>query len=76
MKTQDLLISLNYYVMNAKKAATYLSTQPDVDTMKVKHIESMLRNVGNQIESCPAEPHRVDSATVDFSEAKERSVAP
>ena len=76
MKTQDLLVSLNYYVMNAKKAATYLSTQPDVDKMKIKHIESLLKTVQNQLETPTVRAKRVSSDTLDFSEAKERSVAP
>jgi len=76
MKTQDLLVSLNYYVMNAKKAATYLSTQPDVDKVKIKHIESLLKTVQNLLDTPDFGAKRVDSATLDFSEAKERSVAP
>ena len=76
MKTQDLLVSLNYYVMNAKKAATYLSTQPGVDKMKIKHIESLLKTVQNQLETPTAGAKRVSSDTLDFSEAKERAVAP
>jgi phage host-nuclease inhibitor protein Gam len=76
MKTQDLLVSLNYYVMNAKKAAIYLSTQPDVDKMKIKHIESLLKTVQAQLETPDIVSKRVDTNTLDFSEAKERSVAP
>ena len=76
MKTEDLNISLHYYVMNAKKAATYLSTQPDVDKMKIKHIESLLKAVQNQLETPTAGAKRVNSNTLDFSEAKEKSIAP
>jgi len=76
MKTQDLLVSLNYYVMNANKAASYLSTQPDVDRMKIKHIESLLKNIQNQLETPLEGARRVDASTLDFSEAKERSIAP
>ena len=76
MKTEDLNISLHYYVMNAKKAATYLSTQPDVDKMKIKHIESLLKAVQNQLETPTVGAKRVNSNTLDFSEAKEKSIAP
>ena len=76
MKTQDLLVSLNYYVMNAKKAATYLSTQPGVDKMKISHIEALLKTIQNQLETPTAGAKRVSPDTLDFSEAKERAVAP
>tara|TARA_R110000796_G_scaffold93030_1_gene197422 strand:+ start:4717 stop:4947 length:231 start_codon:yes stop_codon:yes gene_type:complete len=76
MNTQDLIISLNYYVMNAKKAASYLSTQPDADVVTIKRVESLLKTVQSILET----PERLSSpalsTTLDFSEAKERSVAP
>tara|TARA_R110002074_G_scaffold78270_3_gene177181 strand:+ start:208 stop:432 length:225 start_codon:yes stop_codon:yes gene_type:complete len=74
MNTQDLIISLNYYVMNAKKAASYLSTEPDADVVTIKRVESLLKTAKDILDT-PSEP-RTESHSLDFSEAKERSVAP
>jgi len=74
MKTQDLIVSLNYYVMNAVKAATYLSTQPDADFTRAKRIESLLKTAQGILDT-PKKPQS-STLTLDFSEAKERSVAP
>ena len=74
--TQDLMISLNYYVMNAKKAATYLSTQPDADRTTVKRIESLLKTVQNILDTPESFKRDIKSDSLDFSEAKERSIAP
>lgn len=74
MKTQDLLISLNYYVLNATKAAGYLSTQPNADSLKVKRVENLLKTAKDLLDT-PSKPEE-ESLSLDFSEAKERSIAP
>ena len=76
MNTQDLIISLNYYVMNAKKAASYLSTQPDVNSGTIKRVESLLKTVQGILDTPESLSSSALSSTLDFSEAKERSVAP
>ena len=76
MNTQDLIISLNYYVMNAKKAASYLSTQSDADFVTIKRVESLLKTVQGILDTPESLSSPALSSTLDFSEAKVRSVAP
>ena len=80
MKTQDLVLSLNYYVMNATKATEFLSTQPDIDKTRIARIHSFLKGAQDILQTAPetltATSTLPSEIVLDFSEAKERSVAP
>ena len=76
MKTEDLNISLHYHVMSAFNSAIFLTAQPGVDKTKMARIQSLLKCARDIIET-PEKPQELAKLdTLDFSEAKERSIAP